>query len=318
MRAGADNDATVVGAGISGLACARAMQAAGASVRVIDRGRRVGGRLASRTVNGRAVDIGASYFVAGDDAGFVSLVEQWADRGLARPWTDTFAIADATGISGTTTGPLRYAAPAGLRSLAVDLADGLDVVSDRVVSHVGPFSIDGVDSGEAVLAMPSPQARRLLTDDSPVTADLQSPGWESVIAVVLTWGARSWPDDVHGVFVNDHPDIAFIADDGDRRGDAAPVLVVHTTGQLAQAHLHDPESVIPPVVAATRRVLGLHDEPNSAWAHRWTYARPSGHRHEPFFRTSGLSICGDAWGAAPSVRTAWASGYALGTALAGR
>ena len=77
-------DVTVIGGGISGLACARAATAAGLSVRVLDRGRRVGGRLATRTLWGRPVDHGASYFVVGDSAPFEELVAGWQDGGLAR------------------------------------------------------------------------------------------------------------------------------------------------------------------------------------------------------------------------------------------
>ncbi|WP_346621622.1 FAD/NAD(P)-binding protein [Blastococcus montanus] len=51
---------TVIGAGIAGLACARALRDAGREVQVLDRGRAPGGRLSSRTVHGRPVDLGAS------------------------------------------------------------------------------------------------------------------------------------------------------------------------------------------------------------------------------------------------------------------
>src|SRR5687767_3868612 len=112
----------VVGAGIAGLACARELAAGGAEVRVHERGRVVGGRLASKRLDGRYADLGAAYFVA-DDPDFALLAEQWRTRGLARPWTDTLAVFPGE----PTTGPMRWAAPGGLRSLAGDLADGLDV-----------------------------------------------------------------------------------------------------------------------------------------------------------------------------------------------
>ena len=49
-----DTPVTVVGAGIAGLACARALTAGGSAVRVLDRGRRPGGRMSSRTLHDRA------------------------------------------------------------------------------------------------------------------------------------------------------------------------------------------------------------------------------------------------------------------------
>ncbi|MEV8241742.1 FAD-dependent oxidoreductase [Microbacterium testaceum] len=304
-------DVTVVGGGISGLACARAVQDAGKTARVLDRGRRVGGRLSSRTFEGRPVDLGASYFVVGEADRFGHVVADWEERDLARPWTDTFVVVDADGNQTPKPGPMRWAAPLGLRSLALDLAQGLDVVSERTVERVEPYRIDGEPSGEVVLAMPGPQAARL-TD-----VRLGSgAAWEPVIAVVLRWDERQWPADLHGAFVDGDPDVSFVADDGDRRGDGAPVLVVHTTADRARRHLDDPDGAIEPVLAATRRLLRIAVDPVSAFAHRWTFARPAATTGQPFFHSPGLSACGDAWGESAAVRTAWSSGDALGRALA--
>ncbi len=304
-------DVTVVGGGISGLACARAVQDAGRSVRVLDRGRRVGGRLSSRTIDGRAVDLGASYFVVGEAEGFAHVVADWEERELARPWTDTFQVIQPDGSQTPKPGPMRWAAPLGLRSLALDLAEGLDVETEHVVESVGPFRVDGDEAGEVVLAMPAPQAARL-TGEAPGGEQ----EWEPVIAVVLRWDERRWDADLHGAFAADDADVSFLADDGDRRGDGAPVLVVHTTAARARRHLDDPDAAIAPVVAATKRLLRIDDDPVATRAHRWTFARPAEATGRPFFRSPGLSACGDAWGESAAVRTAWTSGDALGRALA--
>src|ERR687885_2141703 len=90
----------VVGAGIAGTACARALRGAGIRVRVLDRGRRVGGRMALRRERTgdveHVVDIGASYFTVSDPA-FGAVVADWRSRGLAREWTDTFRVLHADG-----------------------------------------------------------------------------------------------------------------------------------------------------------------------------------------------------------------------------
>ncbi|MCM3613021.1 NAD(P)-binding protein [Microbacterium enclense] len=304
-------DVTVVGGGISGLACARAVRDAGRTVRVLDRGRRVGGRLASRTIDGRPVDLGASYFVVGEAEDFAHVVADWEERELARPWTDTFQVIDAYGTKTPKPGPMRWAAPLGLRTLALDLAEGLDVETERLVERAAPYRVDDEDAGEVVLAMPAPQAARL-TGDAP--GGLQE--WDPVIAVVLRWDERQWDADLHGAFADGDADVTFIADDGDRRGDGAPVLVVHTTADRARRHLDDPDGAIAPVLAATRRLLRIDAEPAAARAHRWRFARPVETTGEPFFRSPGLSACGDAWGDSAAVRTAWTSGDGLGRAVA--
>ena len=307
---------TVVGGGIAGTACARVLAEAGVAVRVLDRGRRPGGRMASRTLHDRTVDLGASYLTAEEGSPFAAVVRDWVDRGLARPWTDTFAVAGPEGLRSTTTGPVRYAAPRGTRSLVADLAAGLDVESGRTVATVGPGpQVDGEDVPAVVLAMPDPQARRLL---DPATAGrlLDDRPWEPSLAVVLGWSQRHWPADLHGAFVHDSPVLDWLADDGDRRGDGAPVLVAHTTAAFAAGHLRDPDRAAPAVVNAVRAVLGIDVDPVWTHVHRWTFAKPAEPRDEPFSLDDGIGLCGDGWSAPSKVESAWRSGDALGRALA--
>lgn len=304
----------VVGAGISGIACARALRSAGFAPRVVDRGRRPGGRMASRTISGRIVDIGAAYFTAQPDTPFHDVVTDWVERGLVREWTDTLAVAEADGIRDSTTGPVRYAAPAGLRSLVVDLARGLDVEQSVTVQHVAPGVADGERYDVVVLAMPDPQARRLLDGSSPLNNALDGV-WSPSIAVVLEWETREWHP-FRAAFVNDAPEVLTLADDGDRRGDYAPVIVAHTTEQSARQHLDDPDGAIATTSAAVQRLLGIPDAPVRTFAHRWTFARPTTQHPEPFYWGDGIAVCGDAWGERSSVGTAWASGNALGEAMA--
>jgi len=303
----------VVGGGISGVACARALADRGVPVRLVDRGRRLGGRMGGRTLHGRPVDLGASYLTAGEGSPFAPVVEDWVRRGLARPWTDTFAVAGPGGIERTTSGPVRYGTPGGLRSLVVDLATGLDVELGRAVTSVTPGpQVDGEAVAAVVLAMPDPQAARLLASD-----DVPDAGWRPSLAVALGWPDRRWPTDLHGVFVHDSPVLEWVADDGDRRGDAAPVLVAHTTPAFAAEHLADPDGAVPAVTAAVRALLGIDADPGWSHAHRWSFAKPAAPREAPFALADGIGRCGDGWCAPSKVESAWRSGDALGRSLAG-
>jgi renalase len=298
----------VVGAGISGAACAQALRDRGVTVDVIDRGRACGGRMASPLVHGRRVDVGAAYFTSKDDD-FGATVARWTTQGLVRPWTDTFDVYSAKG-HGRSSGPMRYAAPDGLRSLVrASLTD--DVRYGDAVD-----SLDDLDHDAVVLAMPDSQAARL----APEAADWVV--YEPVIAIVVGWSQRSWPI-ADAAFINDNPALSLIADDGARRGDGAPVLVAHTTSDLARAHLDAPDAAVAPVLAELRHLLDLDADPVWTHAHRWTFAKPAGtHGSEGFgLITSGgrpLGLCGDSWcpSGAPRVESAWLSGRALGVALA--
>jgi renalase len=311
---------TVIGAGISGVACARALTDAGLAVRVLDRGRRPGGRMGGRTLHGRPVDLGASYLTVPEGSPFGAVVADWVTRGLARPWTDTFAVAGPTGLTGTTTGPLRYGSAGGLRGLVADLATGLDLAQERTVHRVaarpdGRTAVDGEPVDAAVLAMPDPQAQRLLDPDGAVPG-LGPGAWQPVLAIAVGWSQRRWPADLHGAFVHDSPVLDWLADDGDRRGDGAPVLVVHTTSAHAARYLDEPERATAEVVVAVRVLLGIDADPEWTHVHRWSFARPAHPREEPFALTGRVGVCGDGWAAPPRVESAWRSGTALGAELA--
>jgi renalase len=306
----------VVGAGLSGVACAVELASAGVSVRVLERAHAVGGRMASPRIEGRPVDLGAAYFTVRDPE-FAQVVGRWEHAGLARPWTSERAVL-ADGKRSGAPGPMRWAAPRGLRSLVAALGDAVPVELEHEVERVGPGpTVDGERVDAVVLAMPDPQARRLLDDDASATRLLEGREWRSVISVAAGWGCRAWPA-MSAAFVNDHPVLALVADDGDRRGDGAPVLVAHTTSDLARQHDERPDEVVAPVVDALRELLSISSGPWWTRAHRWRYAAPVESREAPFhLGDDGIAVAGDGWGSS-RVETAWRSGTLLGRALARR
>lgn len=307
----------VVGAGLAGLACARVLVDAGIDVRVLERTPVVGGRLATRRYDGRPADIGAAYFTV-SDLGFEAVVHGWREAGLAREWTDTL-LAFEDGGQQRRSGPMRWAAPQGLRSLAENLAEGLTVKLQHAVTAVEPGPmVDGVPVDAVVLAMPGPQALDVL-DRSLRTARAAADGhdWQPSFAVTLRYPERFWPD-FHGAFVNGHEVLTSVCDDGDRRGDNEPVLVAHTTAAYTATRLGAHDRVIAEVADAVEAVLGLAARPVAGYAHQWSHARPAAPTTAPFhWDDDNVGVCGDAWG--PSrVETAWRSGTALGRALASR
>jgi renalase len=305
----------IVGAGVSGIACARVLADAGVPVWVAERGRVPGGRMATKRFDGRPADIGAGYFTV-REPDFAAVVRRWASAGLAREWTDTLQVWSPDG-AGETTGPMRWAAPAGLRSLAAELADGLDVRTGHEVHQVlaGP-EVDGEPAQVVVLAMPGPQALRVLDPALTAARAAADQQWSPVLAATLRYPAREWaPFD--GAFVNGDPVLATVFDDGARRGDGAPVVVAHTTEDFARRHLPDPAAAAAEITEAAARVLKVDGTP-LVHVHRWTYAKPVQDGSAPFhLDDAGIGICGDAWGS-PRVETAWLSGTRLGAAVLDR
>lgn len=292
------------------------------------------GRRVETSVGVRVADLGAGYFtVSGDD--FRAQVADWEQRGLARPWTDTFASITGRAAAGgrldatKSTGPMRYGTAGGLRTLLDDLIappgcaplevlTGVDVESVDVGDQ-GPL-VDGRAVAAVVLAMPDPQAADLLPRMVATRLDVSARwNWRPCISVYAAWPQRWWPD-FDGAFVNDSDLLVFLADDGARRGDAAPVLVAHAAPDFSSERLDDPASAVAPVIAELGPLLTGTPTPRPVWnrAHRWSLAEPLRQHSDDLFgydEATGIAVCGDAWGARAKVETAWTSGTELGREL---
>jgi predicted NAD/FAD-dependent oxidoreductase len=173
--------------------------------------------------------------------------------------------------------------------------------------------VDGAAYEAVVLAMPDPQALRLL---DPALAEeraaLEGRAWQPVLALAARWDERAW--DLDGAFVHDDDVLEWVADDGRRRGDDAPVLVAHSTPAFAARHLETAAEAAAPMTSALTALLDL-PEPAATHLQRWTYAKPEGGREAPFFLGDArVGLCGDGWGAS-KVEAAWLSGTQLGEQL---
>lgn len=301
----------IAGAGITGVSCAIALSAAGVPFRIVNKGYRIGGRMASRPVqdsgtpfDGRVFDTGASYFTV-SDPDFAAVVSELERAGVVQPWTDTFHFAQPEGIAGVKMGPMRYRAESGIRSVVEYLARDL-VIEEGEITELPT-------NERLALCMPTPQAVRVF----PQASELSTAVWEPVISVALLFDQVYWAA-FDGIFVNQDAQVTWIANDGARRGDHAPALVVHMSPVLSAGHLANPAEVTPLAIAAVKRIMGFDAEPVWTHAQRWTFAKPiegttSG---EPNFVLGEVSRAGDEFSDRPRVEAGWLSGRDLGRALA--
>ena len=124
---------------MAGLTAASELQRAGCRVLVLDKGRGVGGRLATRRTDLGAFDHGAQFFTARDPQ-FRSRVEAWQAAGIVRAWATGFALAAGAFKHD---GETRFCGVNGMASIAKHLASGLDV---RVNAKVVPSGASAASS----------------------------------------------------------------------------------------------------------------------------------------------------------------------------
>lgn len=311
----------VVGAGMAGLACARALHATGLQVDVFDKGRRAGGRLATRRADGMQFDHGTSYADALGSA-FGAVLAGMGAAGDAAPWPAA--------------GPGRWAGTPGMSALARHMEAGAGTI--HVVRHAAFLHRDVagwtvrhldaatarpgtvVDSGGLVagpfdavmLALPVPQAVPLLravphrfADDAARAG--MAPCWTLMLAFIGPTGAHDLPQPGGA--------LAWIARDSSRpgRGVAPECWVAHAGPEWTRAHLEDDAAAVQDALLQDfAAVTGIVDTPAYAAVHRWRYARTDRPLGVPALWDAdvGLGVCGD-WCLGARVEDAFTSGQTL-------
>jgi len=327
----------VVGAGVSGLACARELARAGRRVQVLDRARGVGGRCATRRVEGQPVDFGVA-FLHGRDPEFLSdldavpatRLDGWplAVAGAGRPCQpDAFSP-----------GERRLAWEEGVSAFPKHLAAGLDVrLRTRVtaIEEAGPkvrLQVeDGppVEAGEVVVAVAAEQAHELLGTFPAMPLELESargllalsrsqPCLALIAAYPRTAPAPAW----HALFPEGSHVLQLVAHDSSKRPAAGLVAMVYQAhARWSASHLEDPEWPDAMLAEATRLLGPWAARPAATEAHRWRHARNdrSAELAEPMLLTlpggGRLGICGDRFAPGAGVEAAWRSGRALAKRL---
>ena len=325
----------IVGAGLSALACARALLEAGVAPRLFEKSRRVAGRMSTRRGEGWQCDHGAQYFTARDPA-FRAEVGRWLDAGVAQRWQPRLrAFGPGAAVRVPDESLERFVGVPGMTAPARRLAEGLPVevscTVDALVREAGSWRLRCAERGwidegfEAVLlAVPAPQAAALLAAaagqgvEAPAVAGLaavaRSARMRACWALMLRYPARLELD-FDAAFVNEGP-LRWVARDAGKPGRTGPeTWLLHAEAQWSEAHVDEPsERVAPLLVDAFGRLGGAAP---AAWtAHRWRFADTA----QPLTagcawnREAGLGLCGD-WLAGGKVEGAWTSGRALAGAV---
>ena len=333
MVAGANSLVVVIGAGVSGLACASALSASGKRVVVLERARGVGGRCATRRVEGQPVDFGVA-FLHGRAPEFLAALEAVPSSALPGWPRDIYGTGSPCQPEAFAPGERRLALAEGATAFPKSLARGLEVrLRTRVVgleANEGAVALrleDGsaVGASTAVLALAAEEtlalrgtiaARPLALESARALLEMS----RSQVCLTLlaayppgtpapTWHV-SYPEDSRVLQLAIH-------DSSKRARPGFLAMVYQAHPHWSREHLEDPAWSHAMLAEAARLYGSWAAEPRLMQTHCWRYAR-----HDRAAELSGpmllelpggarLGLAGDRFAPGGGIEAAWSSGRRL-------
>jgi len=328
-------DVAVIGAGVAGLTCAGELARAGRTVVVLDKGRGVGGRCATRRVVGQPVDHGVPY-LHGSDPRFVAAVRAALGDDLVEGWPVRVAGEGKPCLRRAFfPGEWRAACRVGLSAFPKALASGLDVRTGFTVVAVRctatGFEIEDasgavVAARQVVVALPAPQTRELAADalaDGVEGELLDMVSLSRCLTVIADYGAREAPEVDLWIPSDTGAVHQIVHDSAKRSAPARTILVVQgLPGWSARCWDEPPEAWSRVLLdEAAAHVGSWVAAPVAIDVQRWRYARTDGvsEFRGPVLRRFGetrmMGFAGEAFSPGGGVQGAWESGLALARRL---
>ena len=307
----------IVGAGMAGMSCGQRLSRLGHEVRLFDKGRGPGGRMATRRMEDGGTtlhfDHGAQYFTARDPR-FVEQVAHWEASGVAARW----AAAGDDAWVGTP------AMNAPLKAMAGELGVQFGTRIEQLVRDGEGWQIDGEGAPDArfdavLVAVPAEQAGPLLQPHAPAMATLADQtasdpcwtlmaGFEAPLALVQDTLRQRGP-------------IGWAARNNAKPGRAnEECWVVQASPEWSRAHLEDNAETVAAALLAELAEANGGPLPRQlgATAHRWRFAKSGTAGEEALWDAEKrIGVCGD-WLIGPRVEAAYMSGLLLAEAVGGR
>ncbi len=318
MGAEAIKTCAVIGAGAAGLTAARLLQGRGVAVTVFDKGRKPGGRLASRETAHGSFDHGVQYLAAEGASLRQSLIAP-CSQGHATTWAVSvvedqqhFIRQPLIGVPSN-----NQIAQCWATGLTVSQQQRVESITRdatswqlRIAGQAQPCAFDAV-----VVTVPQPQLQPLLPDialPQLLHRIAYYPCWTLLWVPTATELPELLPFSPPG-----HECIGWIAREDSKPGrNGPPRYVVHATTAWSLRMLEQPAETVSAALQTTAaQLLGIAPQAHFAMAHRWRFARVRQSLERPQLTLApGLHYASDGC-LGDRVEHAMTSGAAAATAL---
>lgn len=311
----------IIGAGMAGLTAARELTRHGWDVVILDKGRGVGGRMATRRIEQARLDHGAQYFST-KTTDFQRVVQTLSAENVLTRWhLEQASVAD------TNFDHPQYIGVDGMNAVAKALARNLTVLTNETVvafsAENAGWLVETESGGQhradsLLITIPAPQALALVQKSGFALADadrvtLSAITYRPCIAVMVALNQSSHFS-APGVVHYDTGDVAWVADNAQKGiSPDQPSVTIHASADFSRAHFDDDLTAVGQQLIDQIREWIPAGAISAVQVHRWRYSLAEQRHPDPFLSANApfpLLFGGDGFGAG-NVEGAFTSGLRM-------
>jgi predicted NAD/FAD-dependent oxidoreductase len=302
-------DVVIVGAGISGLAAGKYLRDRGMLVKILDKGKTLGGRLATKRIEFKDDKVKFDYgarFIEAENSDFKKFVSHLLSNDIAKITHVASHNADTNEINISE----KYSGRKSMKEIAIYLSEGLNISNEIKVEFLkcenDEWEIMSRNSfhraKSLLLTMPNPQSLELLdwsriSIPNKIRKELETVRYEKSITALLILDGKSGLKSKGGIEFSEGP-VSFITDNNLKGISSGPTAVtVEMSHSFSSQYWDSTEAELAGHIITLANTI-LDSSTAEYHIHKWRYSRPANYyskRFELIEQPGPLYMAGDSF-----------------------